>query len=551
MALTEEVFGPESTMKHGRRLSTLVLVGLPLCILLFAACGGEPGSPRQNVLLITLDTQRADFIGAYGEGKAQTPHIDGFAARGTLYANAFSPIPITAPAHAALFYSLPPHRLKIYNNGQIFNPDASWTSLSEVFRRRGARTAAFVSLGVLKARFNLDAGFEEYWDETHTQRWYRTAREVNERVLPWLEQNRDSRFFVWVHYSDPHDPYAPPDMVPDLRIRCRGEVLHAICVQKREDLKLTLGLEPGENRIVFESLQPFPVARAEYRVSLNDIEFHDREGLDITIEEGALLERETGQILAFRERAVITVRNPGPSRELILTAQGNLNLFPSEMALGYRREVEYLDSEIGRLKEKLISLGLLENTLVILVGDHGEGLGEHLGENREVYFGHIHYLRNFYLKVPLIVCDPGSDSGPVRVHSPVSIMDIAPTLMAKMGWKPPSFYSGQTLPEQTQKQTRFLFQETYRPEAFEDRFGALQDPWHLIFTPATRQIQLFHTGKDRPETQDVYSSFHEDPAVQKLAREVVRRAEEIGRTKDDVELDRESREMLRSLGYIK
>jgi len=539
-------------MKYWRRFCKIVRAGIPLFLCLFTACGKGPGSPPgQNVLLITLDTQRADFIGAYGEGRAQTPHIDSFAAQGTLYTNAFSPIPITFPAHAALFYSLPPHRLQIYNNGQVFSPDPSWVSLAEVFRRRGARTAAFVSLGVLQARFNLDDGFEEFWDESHARRWYRSAREVNDRVLPWLEHNRGSRFFVWVHYSDPHDPYAPPTLGPDLRIRCRGEVLYEICAQKREDLKLKFDLEPGANRIIFESLQPFPIARDDYRVSMNDIEFEDSEDLDITIEEGAMLERGKGRILAFRERAVIIVRNPGPARELILTAQANLNLFPSEMALGYRREVEYLDSEIGRLKEKLISLGLQEKTMVILVGDHGEGLGEHLGENREAYFGHIHYLRNLYLKVPLIVCDPESDSGPTRVHNLVSLMDIAPTLMTKMGWKIPSFYSGHTLPEQTHIQTRFLFQETYRPEAYEDRFGALQDPWHLIFTPSTRQIQLYHIGKNRAETQDVYSLFQEDAAVRKLTREVMSRAGEIGLTKKEVELDPESIEMLKSLGYIK
>jgi hypothetical protein len=281
-------------------------------------------------------------------------------------------------------------------------------------------------------------------------------------------------------------------------------------VQKREDLKLKFDLEPGANRIIFESLQPFPIARDDYRVSMNDIEFEDSGDLDITIEEGAMLERGKGRILAFRERAVIIVRNPGPARELILTAQANLNLFPSEMALGYRREVEYLDSEIGRLKEKLISLGLQE-----------------------------------------IVYDPESDSGPTRVHNLVSLMDIAPTLMTKMGWKIPSFYSGHTLPEQTHIQTRFLFQETYRPEAYQDRFGALQDPWHLIFTPSTRQIQLYHIGKNRAETQDVYSLFQEDAAVRKLTREVMSRAGEIGRTKKEVELDPESIEMLKSLGYIK
>jgi len=529
----------------GRAMSLLLVAFLAV------SCGDGSSPPRQNVLVITLDTLRADFIGAYGESKAQTPQIDSFAAQGTLYTNAFSPIPITLPAHASLFYSLPPHRLRTYNNGQVFHPDASWVSLAEAFQRHGAKTAAFVSLGVLKARFNLDDGFDFYWDETHPRRWYRTAREVNDQVLPWLENNQSDRFFLWVHYSDPHDPYAPPSLGPDLRIHFQGEVLHEVCAQKREILELEFDLEPGLNRILIESLQPFPVARNDFRVSLNDILFLNSEELEIEILEGTMLERESGRILAFRDQAVLSIQNPGPARRLVITAQGNINLFPSEQALGYRREVEYLDSELGRLKDRLESLGLLEQTLVILVGDHGEGLGEHLGENRDAYFGHIHYLRNIYLKVPLILVDPLADSVPGRVHSPVSLQDIAPTLIAKMGWDPLPAHSGIILPEQTRSESRFLFQETYRPEASEDRFGGLREPWHVIFTPALNDIQLYHFGKNRAETQNVYPMFQEDKEVRELISDVLRRAQEIRRSKKEVSLDPESLEMLRSLGYIK
>jgi hypothetical protein len=123
--------------------------------------------------------------------------------------------------------------------------------------------------------------------------------------------------------------------------------------------------------------------------------------------------------------------------------------------------------------------------------------------------------------------------------------------MAKVGWDPLPFFSGQVLPEQTQLQARFLFQETYRPEAVEDRFGALQDPWHLIFTPSRQEIQLYHIGKNRAETQNVYSLFQEDEAVRKLVQKVMSQAREIVRTKKEVRLDPESTEMLRSLGYIK
>ena len=75
----------------------------------------------KNVILITLDTQRADYISAYNSSKASTPHIDYFAENGILFRNCYSPIPITAPAHAVNFYSLPPHELKAYNNGQTFH----------------------------------------------------------------------------------------------------------------------------------------------------------------------------------------------------------------------------------------------------------------------------------------------------------------------------------------------------------------------------------------------------------------------------------------------
>ncbi len=518
-----------------------------LCV----SCGDRPGAPPQNVLLITLDTQRADFIGAYGENKALTPQIDSFAAQGILYTNAFSPIPITLPAHASLFYSLPPHRLRSYNNGQALLPDSAWASLAEAFQRRGAKTAAFVSLGVLNSRFNLSNGFDLFWDEAHPRRWYRTAHEVNDHVLPWLQQNQHDRFFLWVHFSDPHDPYAPPTLGPDLRIRCRGEVLYEICAQWREDLELGFDLEPGINRIQFESLKPFPVKRDEYRVSLNDILFQDSTGLEIDIEEGTLLERGDSRILAFRDQAVLSIQNPGPARRLIITAQGNLNLFPSEHVSGYRSEVEYLDSEIGHLKDTLISLGLMENTLIILVGDHGEGLGEHLGESREAYFGHVHYLRNTYLRVPLIMLDPRSGVEPARVHSLVSLLDIAPTLMEKMGWAPFPFHTGQVLPEYDRPDSRFLFQETYRPEAAEDRFGGIRAPWHLIFTPSRQEIQLYHLEKDRAETQDVSAMFQEDGKVRELYSDVIRKAQEIGKSKGEVKLDPDSLEMLRSLGYIK
>ncbi len=540
-------------MWEKKGVPTAFIKGLAgLCFLLFTAgCVHQDTVPDQNVILITLDTLRADFVGAYGSLQALTPHLDSFADQGTVYENAYSPIPITQPAHVALFYSQLPHRMGIYNNGQIFTPQSGQTSLAQAFRSRGIQTAAFVSLGVLQSRFGLHHGFETYWDEQHPQRWYRTAEEVNDQVFDWLEQAYKKPFFLWIHYSDPHDPYAPPVLNPDLRITCNGRVSHEICLKKRELLSLHFQLEPGENLIQLESLKPFPVERDDYRVSLNDIHFPDSEDLEITLDKGSMLQRDQNHILAFRDKAVLRIQNPHGPCPFIIEAQGNLNLFPSELRTGYQQEVAYLDQELGRLKDKLREWDLIDTSLIILVGDHGEGLGEYIGQNNEVYFGHIHYLQNIYTKIPLIVYDPSSGSHPARVKSPVSLLDIAPTILQKMGWKSLSSHSGQSLPDKAGDKTRHLFQETYSPEAIEDRFGMLSGPWHLIFTPSQDRFQLYQMGKNPLEIQNVYETFKEEPRVRKLIRDLVEKTRDIQRAKQKIELDPESLKMLKSLGYIR
>jgi arylsulfatase A-like enzyme len=536
-------------LRFGLRLSALLLIVGAL------ACTPPTNQEPQSVILVTLDTFRPDSMGVYGRNPSLTPQMDAFARRGTVYLNAYSPIPITAPAHAALFYSLPPHLLGLYNNGQIFNkPDPSWASLAEIFQRKGFHTAAFVSLGVLDARFQLDSGFQEYWDETHPRRWYRTAAEVNAQVLPWLERYRDTPFFLWVHYSDPHDPYAPPTLPPDLKILHNGRITTEVCTQRRESLRLRFTLETGRNLIRFECLQPFPVERDDTRISLNDLEFHAPEGLSITFPSGSLLRRGESRVLAFRSHAEVIVQNPGPPRELLVTAQGNINLFPAEQQLGYRQEISYLDQEFGRLHAKLDALGLLEDSLIVLAGDHGEGLGEYLAPNQEAHFGHIHYLKSLYIKVPLIVYDPSTPplSPPsMQVYDLVGLADVAPTLLHRMGWRRPAFYTGRPLPLTDRDKDRLLFEETYTPEAGQDRFGGHRDPWHLIFIPDENSFQLYHIGYDRWERQNSYSMFQEDPKVRELARQVVRQAQEIRNSKGEVTLDQASREMLKSLGYIR
>jgi len=522
-----------------------------ILILNFPACHQPDQPKRSNVILITLDTLRADFVSAYDTRNASTPHMDFFAESGAVFENAYSPIPITAPAHAALFYSLPPHRLGFYNNGQIFQPEQELQSLPEIFKKNGYRTAAFISLGVLQAKFNLNSGFDHYSDVAHPNRWYLTAAEVNERALQWLQDDRSLDFFLWLHYSDPHDPYAPPSLPPDLKVLLNDQVHAEICLQRRENLVLNFPLEEGENRIRFEVMNPFPSPRDDYRISLNDFELLLSDKSSWKLTEGDMLSRGDKNILAFKQAASILIPSSSAQTELVIKAQGNINLFPSENVEGYRQEVEYLDSQLGILTEALQDWGILDNTVVILCGDHGEGLGEYQTERREVYFGHIHYLQQIYRKIPLIIRAPSHLPYPQRHPQPVSLVDIAPTLLALNGWKFPSFYSGRNMFQPRTDETYILFGETYSPEATHDRFSLQRYPWHLIFTPLTRTFELYNLELDPEEKSNVYTKHSQEKQVLALSREVVKRARAILAAKTEVKLDKESEEMLRSLGYIK
>jgi len=528
--------------------ANLLRSGAAGCLLLAAACSSPP--PRDNVLLITLDTQRSDFISAYGPGPAATPHIDRLVERGVLFTNAFSPIPITLPAHAALFYSQPPHRLGVYNNGQVFHPAEGASSLAEVFERRGYTTAAFVSLGVLHSRFGLNRGFAHYRDTPHNTRWYLDAGEINQRVGEWLDDDPMEPFFLWIHYSDPHDPYAPPGLPPDLRIYLNGERNRDLVARRRERLEMAFPLRPGKNIIRFESLRPFPVPRDDYRFSLNDIIFRHPEGIRLTFRDLALLSRGDAQILAIKDTGEIHIHNPEDAASLEITAQVNINLFPSESIDGYRAETEYLDSRIGRLTDRFVRDGRMEHTIILLAGDHGEGLGEYIDPRGEAHFGHVHYLQDIYVRVPMIYIDPSGPAG-LRVDHPVSLIDIAPTLVNRMNWKIPERWSGRDLLEEHDARGDPVFFETYTPEAARETFAMLAPPWHLIFIPEKREFRLYDRRTDPREKQDIFSRMRGLPEIQALTRELARRAASILDHKRDVPLDAKSREMLKSLGYIK
>jgi choline-sulfatase len=174
-----------------------------------------------NLLVVTLDTTRANALGCYGNERAVTPSLDALARRSLRFATAVSVAPVTLPAHASIFTGRYPYQHGVRLNAE-YRLGSGETTLAERLRGRGYDTAAFVSAFVLDARYGLDQGFDVYDDRVEAGRGTafpsgtieRPADHVTDAALAWLEGRRPGRpFFAWVHYFDPHAPYQPPATV--------------------------------------------------------------------------------------------------------------------------------------------------------------------------------------------------------------------------------------------------------------------------------------------------------------------------------------------------
>ena len=180
-----------------------------------------------NIVLITIDTLRADHCSVYGYGLRTTPRLEKLAREGARVETAYIPMPSTGPAHASLFTSRYPLAHQVLKNGHVLADE--YPVLAEVLGRAGYRTAAFVSSFVLDDRFGYGQGFESYDDDfrgaassyRNMKSWQgfelpgkfdRRAHETTGRAISWLRENgRRGSFFLWVHYMDPHEPYDPPE----------------------------------------------------------------------------------------------------------------------------------------------------------------------------------------------------------------------------------------------------------------------------------------------------------------------------------------------------
>src|SRR5579863_10444122 len=200
-------------MASFRLLATFWIAGVVLVPGLKAATE----KPSPNVVVITIDTLRADHVGCYGYKQIRTPNIDALAADGARFERAYTPVPVTLPAHTAIFTGTYPTLSGMHDfSGNTLNPSQS--TLASVLKQRGYATAAVIGSAVLDSRFGLNKGFDFYYDhfdfnrllESNLEEMERPGNVVADVALDWLDKNHGSKFFLWMHLYDPHYPYRPP-----------------------------------------------------------------------------------------------------------------------------------------------------------------------------------------------------------------------------------------------------------------------------------------------------------------------------------------------------
>jgi arylsulfatase A-like enzyme len=477
-----------------------------LALAAVCGCAREPAAPR-NLVLITIDTLRSDRVGAYGNPRVRTPHLDRLAAQGVLFQNATSQIPSTLPSHASILTGRYPTSHGVHDNGVYFL-DARESTLAEMLAELGFDTAGFVSAFVLDRRFGIDQGFAAYGDTMDTPLRAGSAPEIEERAGPvaswWVStwfgayQRRGARtidealawlgarraaaaqpapFFLWVHLFDPHEPYDAPAPLATMYDRAYAGAMDG-------------------------SGETFHAERVAGRATARDVE---------------------------------------------------------HMRARYDAEVTYADRCVGTLLDSLAAWNLDGNTLVAVTADHGEGMGEH-----DYYFEHGSELWEPLLNIPLVLAGPGVPRGRVA-STRVRSIDILPTVLECLGFPAPAAIDGASVRAAFGGEgvERSSYAETQcwlaAMPVMESLRAFSSGRWKLIAIssrePAAAaqppRVLLFDLNADPGELRNVAS---DRPAV---AQDLLERLAETARSeaRDSVSvstraMDEETVSKLRALGYV-
>jgi choline-sulfatase len=418
-----------ATAMVARLLQDRARPGDPLQKARAALAGKRPAPASVNVLVITLDTLRADVLGCYGGGVA-TPNIDRMAREGVLFEQATATVPLTLPSHSSIMTGLLPVRHGVRDNGGFFL-EPSFTTLAERFQTAGYATAAFVGSWVLERRWGLAQGFDHYSDSFVEEEFQRRGDTVVADALEWLGQvPSERRFLAWIHLFDPHTPYDPP--------------------------------EPFRSRY---ASQP------------------------------------------------------------------------------YHGEVAHVDALVGRLLKGLDLRGRLGNTIVVLMADHGESLGDH-GEPE-----HGLFVYDVTMSVPLVVRTPWGPTG--RSKTQVSLVDVFPTILDLVGLAPQPGIDGAsllpTLQDPKHEMGHVAYVETYFPQyhfGWHPLRGLRDGRYKLIQASRT---EMYDLATDPGEKKDVSAANGLRAERMRAAMESLAPSDQ--RAPERTNLDASTRERLAALGY--
>ena len=373
-------------LKSGMNKSWFSLGALAAGVLEWSCTSPVPG-PRPDIVLISLDTTRADHVGAYGSS-VKTPAMDRLAAEGVVFENVSAACTTTLPSHVSLFTGRWPLQHGVVRNGFTVHPDNRM--LPEVLRELGYRTAGVSAAVALSRILGFPQGFE-VWDQDpetgagpgEANRDARRAEAITDAALSFLAaSSQDPRpLFLFVHYVDPHAPYDPPEPYRSMY----GEVSEGVdgsyaSIERAQ--RLHRGNVPGAPPVAAQAL----------------------------------------------------------SKTLIQGLRGEPLGADRDLARLYAGEVSYMDGQLQRLFDGLAASGLYRDALVIVTADHGETFWEHPD-----VWSHGIAAYETTVRIPLIIRFPRAEHAGLRVGTLVSNVDVAPTLFEYLGLRRGSDLDGASL----------------------------------------------------------------------------------------------------------
>ena len=506
------------------RLSALAL---PLIGIALLGCE-EPRPAPTHVVFVAIDTLRPDHLSHRGYPAPTSPRLDAFAAESIAFEDAQSPSPWTAPALLSLMTSLYP---EVHGVDQFPNPgrmDDRVLTLADILSERGYRTAAFTEGGYAKGSFGLDQGFDDFpsnpGDEashgSNLQHGSRIAGNVD-RALAWLALDAATPFFLFFHTYEIHFPYrAPKDTIQ----------------------RFWRGYSPQGERKALAAIgdrwsrgQPLSPAGWD-RLVVHHLHCQLRE-LPAVSDRARLQGRVLGRIRAFEE--------------------GRLELSPlalDHVRALYDAEIHYTDQQIGRLLDGLASDTLFaqeerDRTLVVIVSDHGEGLGEH----RRIQHGtHLH---DELTRALLLLRIPGRK--PTRISNLARTIDLVPTLLDLLHIDvPDARFQGRSLlpwlsgrPDRRHSYASALA----RSQQEHSEHAVRSDRWSLIEDRSSGAARLYDRRTDPGEQRDVGVDH---PSTVAEMRETLRGIAATNRIWSQsyeavkTQLPKDSEAELKALGYI-